>query len=145
MTDDEEDKELDKEISSGSASLPWHMRFLMRFFPKVFLRLHTQKFGVHFRMIDTAQQLFQNTDSIDVHPISGADGRGFVLVLDRRLSLWFFQDGDHFVYDGFEIGEYEKGDVTIFDRVKPVTDLASAAFLRASSLEWTEDEDRDML
>jgi hypothetical protein len=27
-------------------------------------------------------------------------------------------DGDHFVYDGFEVGKYDKGDITIFDDIK---------------------------
>ena len=43
--------------------------------------------------------------------------RGLIITLDQKFTLWFFQDGDHFVYDGFEIGEYEKGDVTIFDSI----------------------------
>jgi hypothetical protein len=138
MTDREEHTHA---MEVDSSKLPWQMRLLMRFSPKLFLRFHARKFGLHFRMIDTAQQLFQNTEMADIHPISGADGRGFVMVLDRRLSLWFFQDGDHFVYDGFEIGEYDKGDVTLFDRRDSSATLSAAAFLRGVSARDEDVED----
>ena len=41
-----------------------------------------------------------------------------MIVIDRSTALYFYQDSDHFKYDGFEIGEYEKGDVTIFDNFR---------------------------
>ncbi|MFH1990390.1 MAG: hypothetical protein ABIJ19_00855, partial [Patescibacteria group bacterium] len=54
---------------------------------------------------------------IDILP-SESGLRGFVVVLDRKTAIYFYQDGDHFVYDGFEMGRYDKGDVTIFDNTK---------------------------
>ena len=41
-----------------------------------------------------------------------------MLVIDQKDALYFYQDGDHFSYDGCEIGEYEKGEVTIFDNLE---------------------------
>ncbi len=64
--------------------------------------------------VEQVHQLFKQAQRVDVLPSIGG-GRGFQIVLDGTLSLYFFQDGDHFVYDGFELGEYERGDVTLFD------------------------------
>jgi hypothetical protein len=61
-----------------------------------------------------AHSLFAKVDRVDVFP-SRSGMRGFHVVLDGTLALFFCQDGDHFVYDGFEMGPYEAGDVTIFD------------------------------
>ena len=91
---------------------------LLRFSPiRGFKRLNT-KLGVKNDKFDKAHELFSNTKSIDIFPLSSASGRGFVIVIDRNTALYFYQDGDHFKYDGFEMGEYEKGDVTIFDQLK---------------------------
>lgn len=61
-----------------------------------------------------AAEAFTKSQRVDILPAI-AGGRGFQIVLDRKLSFYFFQDGDHFVYDGWEIGDYEKGDVSVFD------------------------------
>ncbi|MEK7065330.1 MAG: hypothetical protein AAB963_02700 [Patescibacteria group bacterium] len=50
-----------------------------------------------------------------LQPLSGNDGRGFIIFVDNKISFWFFQDGDHFKYDGFEMGEYGDGNVQVFD------------------------------
>lgn len=54
---------------------------------------------------------------VDIFPGYG-NGRGFIIIFDQKEALYFNQDGDHFVYDGCETGEYEKGNVTIFDNIK---------------------------
>lgn len=66
------------------------------------------------RAVEKMHELLKKTQRVDVLPAVGG-GRGFQIVLDGGLSLYFFQDGDHFVYDGFELGVYERGDVTLFD------------------------------
>jgi len=63
-----------------------------------------------------AHALFQKIERVDIVP-SRSNLRGFRIVLDSLLSLYFSQDGDHFVYDGFEIGPDDEGDVTIFDKL----------------------------
>jgi hypothetical protein len=62
-----------------------------------------------------AHALFQKIERIDIIP-SQSNMRGFRIVLDGLLALYFSQDGDHFIYDGFEIGPHEDdADVTVFD------------------------------
>jgi hypothetical protein len=64
-----------------------------------------------------AHALFEKVERVDIVP-SRSNMRGFQIILDGLLSLYFSQDGDHFVYDGFEMGPYEDGDVTIFDKLR---------------------------
>lgn len=90
-------------------------RLLMRFAPGVFMRCAAREQGVNPWSIDYAAKLFGKCERIDLHPLPSHSGRGFIIVLDNKLSLHFYQDGDSFYYDGCEIGEYEKGNVTIFD------------------------------
>ena len=65
-------------------------------------------------MSKKANAIFAKVGRVDIVP-SQANLRGFRIVLDNVLSLYFSQDGDHFIYDGFEMGFYEDGDVTVFD------------------------------
>ncbi|MBI2607602.1 MAG: hypothetical protein HYW51_02135 [Candidatus Doudnabacteria bacterium] len=70
--------------------------------------------GVRNDVFDKAHELFSKIERIDIFPLGGGL-RGFVLVLDQNTALFFYQDGDYFKYDGFEMGKYAKGKVTIFD------------------------------
>jgi hypothetical protein len=90
---------------------------LMRLAPISFLHYAARQQGVDDNKIDYAYKLFADAKRIDIQPLSGEGGRGFIVFLDCSLSLYFYQDGDHFYYDGFEIGEYGKGEVTVFDRL----------------------------
>src|SRR3989344_4909754 len=72
------------------------------------------KFDFDPDVADRAHELFKKSERIDIAP-SKSGLRGFQLIIDGSTALYFYQDGDHFVYDGFEGGEYGKGDVTIFD------------------------------
>ena len=92
------------------------LNFALRYFPNLTIRFISIP---HSKEIDLAYALFgkkPNNKRIDFKPFR--EGRGFYLVLDNSFSIWFNQDGDHFVYDGWEMGEYSKGDVTIFDKLK---------------------------
>lgn len=64
-----------------------------------------------------AHALFEKVERVDIVPARGSM-RGFQVILDGLLSLYFSQEGDHFVYDGFEMGPYDEGDVTIFDKLR---------------------------
>jgi uncharacterized membrane protein (UPF0136 family) len=64
-----------------------------------------------------AHALFQKIGRIDFVP-SRSTMRGFQIILDGLLSLYFSQEGDHFVYDGFEMGPYDDGDVTVLDKLR---------------------------
>ncbi len=92
-------------------------RFLLRVLPLWGIRRLSRRLGVDPDVADKAQALFENVEKVDVVP-SRSGQRGFQLILDHSTALYFYQDGDHFKYDGFEMGEYDEGEVTIFDMKK---------------------------
>jgi hypothetical protein len=96
--------------------IPWHHRLALRFSHRLFFRLVMGDIGLENKLIDCSFELFENK-RIDIFPL-GASSRGFLLVIDNKFSMWFYQKNDHFVYDGLEIGEYENGEVVIFDELK---------------------------
>ena len=91
-------------------------KFLMRFSPKLFLRLAAKEQKVDYQDLENAMELFGKAKRIDFQPLSSTGGRGLIITLDQKLSLWFFQDGDNFKFDGYEMGEYDEGEVTVFDK-----------------------------
>ena len=111
MQDDFED------IPVGDMSnldIPWYKKMILKFFPHLFLKWHAGHMNIDDKMISYAQNLFADK-KIHIQPLSGVSGRGFIIFVDNKISFWFFQDENHFVYDGFEMGEYDDGDVTVFD------------------------------
>jgi hypothetical protein len=96
--------------------LNWWGKLKLKFFPMWAIKSFAGRLGVEDAVLDNLHKIFTKTDRIDLVPISGS--REFMIILDGKMSLWFYQDGDHFKYDGFEMGEYGKGDVTIFDKLK---------------------------
>jgi len=94
--------------------IDWFTKLLLKFWPKLAMKRMAGKIGIENPVFDQAHEVFSQTKRIDLLPLQ-AGFRGFMLIIDRKTALYFYQDGDHFVYDGFEMGEYEKGDVTIFD------------------------------
>ena len=88
---------------------------LSRYFPNWFTRRLVRKLGTSSENIDLADELFRGKE-LDIKPRN--TGRGFMLIVDKHFSLWFRQDGDHFIYDGWEAGEYSRGDVTLFDAMR---------------------------
>jgi len=89
----------------------------IKFLPKIFLKSAARQQGIDSKKLDYADKLFRDCQKIGIQPLAGAN-RGFILFLDNKFSLWFFQDGDHFIFDGCEIGEYKDSEVTIFDNLK---------------------------
>ena len=90
-------------------------RFLLRHWPSLAMRLFAKKIGIKNIIFNKAHELLYGVDRIDFFPSYG--DRGFVLVVDRKTALFFCQNGDHFEYDGFEMGPYAKGDVTVLDGI----------------------------
>ncbi len=104
-----------KSLKEGGAS--WFTRVLLRLWPVKGVRRLTREFGLDPELMERANDLFSKAKRIDIIPsVSGQ--RGFQIILDKSTALYFYQDGDHFVFDGSETGEYEGGDVTIFDNLK---------------------------
>jgi hypothetical protein len=90
-----------------SVSLSWGMERLAR------------ELGMSgIEMSRKAHAFFAKVERIDFVPARSVGMRGFQVILDGTLALFFCQDGDHFVYDGFEMGPYDAGDVTILDQIK---------------------------
>jgi hypothetical protein len=91
-------------------------KFKFKFFPMCALRSFIRRAGTDDFILYNLHKIFIKTARIDLIPLSGS--RGFMIILNGKMSLWFYQDGDHFKYDGFEAGEYGNGEVTIFDKFK---------------------------
>jgi len=88
---------------------------VLKFWPGLAIRLLTKKSGTSWPLVDKLHNLFGKITRVDIVPTVG--GRGFIIILDKKISLYFYQDHDHFSYDGFGVGEYDGGDVTIFDNL----------------------------
>lgn len=111
-------KEIDGEFLK-QAKVSWFTRTLLAVaLPWGLGRLAKELGGPGIELSKKAHALFVDAQRVDIIP-SRSDLRGFQVVIDSTLSLFFVQDSDHFVYDGFEIGRpYEAGDVTLFDGLK---------------------------
>jgi hypothetical protein len=92
-------------------------KLLLFLSPKLGFKRLAKKMGIKNIVFDKAHELFANIEHIDIIP-THSENRGFIMILDGQTALYFYQDGDHFSYDGYEMGEYDKGDVTIFDHLK---------------------------
>ena len=97
--------------------LPWWERVLLNFFPFLTLKLMAKKIKINNLVFDKLHEVFDKTKRIDIFPYCDNE-RGFILVLDQETALYFNQDGNSFKYDGFEMGKYNQGDITIFDHLK---------------------------
>jgi len=111
------DKKLLEELGAEPMDVPWHIRLLMKYWPGMAMRVLAKKFNLGTPVFDKLHEVFAATERIDFFP-SESGSRGFLIVLDGKTALYFNQDGDHFIYDGFEMGEYDKGDVTVLDKLK---------------------------
>lgn len=100
-----------------AAKPSWPMRWILKFTPFLAMKMMQRKMGIKNDFFEKAHELFSRAETIDIIPAAGSS-RGFLLILNRNTALYFYQDGDHFKYDGFEMGEYDKGDITIFDDLK---------------------------
>ena len=90
----------------------------MRLFPKMWSKYHASKMGIDTNLISLADKLLGRHKSKRIDFFTFKSGRGFRIVIDNKFCLWFFQDGDHFYYDGWEAGKYNNGDIAILDKLK---------------------------
>ena len=104
-------------MKNKKIKINWFTKFLMKYFPNLFMRKMAREMNIDYQKIDLAMNLFSDAKRIDIK-ILNEGGRGFIIIIDQKLSLHFYQNGDTFYYDGHEIGEYERGDVTVFDKIK---------------------------
>lgn len=114
---EEELAEMGIEYNPSALKFPWWTRMLMRFSPNLGIKTLHKHLGIDSDVYEKAHNVFSNIQRIDIFPLCG-NHRGFILTLDEKTALFFYQNGDHFKYDGWETGNYAKGDVTIFDQIK---------------------------
>jgi len=93
----------------------WFDKIYFKLFPQKALRSFTKKMGGDNEILDLLHTAFEKAGKIEIRRTSSNE-RGFILTIDRKLSFYFYQNGDAFEYDGYEAGEYDEADVTIFDR-----------------------------
>lgn len=109
---EKEENNLDKKVK-----INFFIRLLLYLKPNWAMRLLAKKQGIKNVIFEKIHEIFRNSKRIDIFP-TASNERGFILIIDQQTAIYFYQDGDHFEYDGFEMGEYEKGEVTIFDNVR---------------------------
>lgn len=114
-TDDIEDIEFNFD-NLKKDGIGWFTRFLLRVWPMAGIKVLARELGFDSKEMEKADELFSGK-KINIIPLEGGT-RGFQIILDNSTALYFYQDGDQFVYDGTEVGMYDKGDVTIFDDIK---------------------------
>lgn len=91
------------------------LRFLWRMYKVALWPFYSIWVRQRLHKVSGLHEELAKSKRIDISPVNSG-GRGFIITIDRKSALYFYQEGDHFVYDGCEMGEYEKGDVTIFDK-----------------------------
>lgn len=94
----------------------WLDKFLLKYWPNLAFRRAAKKLNIQNTVFSRLDEVFCASKRIDVIPTAGL--RGFVFAIDQETAFYFYQIGDHFEYDGFEMGPYGKGDVTIFDNLR---------------------------
>ena len=104
-------------MDKNKIKINWFTKLLLKLWPHLAMRRLAKQMGIKDPVFRGAHEVFSKVRRIDFSPLQSGH-RGFMIILDRKTALYFYQDGDHFVYDGYEMGEYEKGDVTIFDDLK---------------------------
>ena len=88
-------------------------KIFMRIWPTACIKYVAWRKGCPPSLMRHANALFDEA-SVDI-VLTKTGGRGFQIIVDNKFSLYFYQDGKHFKYDGWEVGEYEDGDITVFD------------------------------
>src|SRR3989338_9737291 len=110
----EEDlKEMGIEYDPSAFKASLWTRLLLKLNPRWGIKVFNKEYGTPNDVFGKADEVFSKVRRVDIFPTKGR--RAFIIVLDQKTALFFHQDGDHFKYDGWETGEYAKGDVTVFD------------------------------
>lgn len=97
----------------------WFTKLLIKLWPTLTMKYMARKMSIKNPIFNQVHHAFFRVKRIDLIPFSPNQlgQRGFMIILDRKTALYFYQDDDHFIYDGYEMGEYDKGNVTIFDNL----------------------------
>ena len=95
----------------------WFTKLLLRFRPNLGIKILARKQEIKNSPFEQLHDIFAKSERIDISPYASGS-RGFIITIDQNTALYFNQDGDHFIYDGFEVGKHEKGEVTIFDNTR---------------------------
>lgn len=107
----------EKDESENKSKVTWLDKVLLKIWPSLEMRRLAKRMKINNIIFDRLHDIFNKTEKIDIFPARGNE-RGFIIVLERQTALFFYQNGDHFEYDGFEMGKYVRGDVTIFDHLR---------------------------
>lgn len=96
--------------------ISWYTRLLLKLWPRAAIAFLARQQGIEDSPFGPLHDIFSGVGRVDIVPYQSGS-RGFMIILNRHTALYFNQDSDHFTYDGFEVGKYDGGDVTIFDKL----------------------------
>lgn len=89
-------------------------RFLDEYFPALVDAIAWMSGGAGYRNLSRLHRALSASERVDLIPFDWGR-RGFVVLLDHEVALHFTQDGDGFAYAGYDTGDFDAGDVTLFD------------------------------
>lgn len=98
-------------VKAFMRNMNWIDSILQHLLPGLWIKRVCRKMGISKSPLELHQAL---SEFEHVYVIPSKSGiRGFRLVLDDEIALYFFQNDDHFEYDGWEVGKYNKGKSTL--------------------------------
>jgi hypothetical protein len=74
--------------------------------PTEAFQLASQLEGLSPDLFSNADEVFSSVKQIEFLRIGTKKEPGWMIILDQKLSLWFYQKDGGWIYDGFEIGDY---------------------------------------
>lgn len=74
--------------------------------PTEAFQLASQLEGLSPDLYSKADKVFSAVNKIEFCHIGTTKEPGWLMILDQKLSLWFYQQDNGWIYDGFEIGDY---------------------------------------
>lgn len=83
----------------------WFKKFLSHQ-PTAAFEFASQLEGLPPDLFSEAHKVFSSVKRIEFYPIDTDKEPGWMIILDQKLSLWFYQKDNNWTYDGFEIGDY---------------------------------------
>lgn len=86
-----------------------HERFitkLLQKYPRAAFQYVAATLGLDQNLLDQAHEIFNSAKHIEIHPLADKEHPGMIIILDQKLSLWFYKYGTEYRYDGFELGDY---------------------------------------
>ena len=90
------------------------LKYLLKSSPEVSFKMLSLKQEMKYPYFVEMDEAFSKTKRIDVFPLGSQEGKGFMLVLDREVALYFCVKNNQFIYDGFEVGCFLAGGTGVF-------------------------------